>query len=322
MVFFSIMDCTSGPDLRYEYSYTSILLIGLATGDTPDTPHYHLETRGPSRATPTRSTLLRLRIAIGPAPPSQDISRGLCRESSGDGPRTMIGPRRSLRSLTLRAEESFLVDICSHSLARTSPDFSIGGAYPDTLPAPSNELFMVADPEEKRNLFSDRPTSQNLLDCSSSADASVEKIQEEQQQLGILTFRFRPRGRQFKKKSGSSSSGSGISSSGSSSRVEFCGQCGGRHPTVQFVGVKGSCNVCGQYRHFARVCPLSGSQHTAAPPEGRGGSSRGRSFPAPQQRLVEPQFWAFQQPGTWRFVKSSQPQFSGPQFAQVNAMTR
>ncbi|KZV52059.1 hypothetical protein F511_19403 [Dorcoceras hygrometricum] len=75
----------------------------------------------------------------------------------------------------------------------------------------------------------------------------------------------RPRGRQFKKKSGSSSSGSGSSSSGSSSKVEYCGQCGGKHPTTQCVGVQGSYNVCGQYGHFAMVCPLSGSQHTAAP---------------------------------------------------------
>ncbi|KZV34552.1 hypothetical protein F511_12617 [Dorcoceras hygrometricum] len=71
-----------------------------------------------------------------------------------------------------------------------------------------------------------------------------------------------PRGRQFKKNSGSSSSGSGSSSSGSS-KVEFCGQCGGRHPAAQCVGVQDSCNICGQYGHFARVCPLAGSQHTA-----------------------------------------------------------
>ncbi|KZV46281.1 hypothetical protein F511_19606 [Dorcoceras hygrometricum] len=49
--------------------------------------------------------------------------------------------------------------------------------------------------------------------------------------------RFRPRGHKFKKKSGSSSSGSGSSSS-SSPKVEFCGQCGGKHPTAQCVGVR------------------------------------------------------------------------------------
>ncbi|KZV22283.1 hypothetical protein F511_33547 [Dorcoceras hygrometricum] len=57
--------------------------------------------------------------------------------------------------------------------------------------------------------------------------------------------------------------------------------------------------------------------------DGRGGSSRGRSaFPVQQQRLGNPQFRPFQQPGPSRFGQSSHPQFSGPQFAQVNAMTR
>ncbi|KZV44620.1 hypothetical protein F511_33028 [Dorcoceras hygrometricum] len=110
--------------------------------------------------------------------------------------------------------------------------------------------------------------------------------------------RFRPRGRQFKKKSGSSSSGSGSSSS-SSPRAEFCGQCVGKHPTTQCVGVEGACNNFGQYGHFARVCPLDGSQHTADPPQGRsGGSGRGRSFPVQQPRMGE-----------------TQPHFSGPQHA-------
>ncbi|KZV30056.1 hypothetical protein F511_24923 [Dorcoceras hygrometricum] len=77
--------------------------------------------------------------------------------------------------------------------------------------------------------------------------------------------KFRPRGHQFKKKSGSSSSGSGSSSS-SSPRTHFYGQCGGRHSLTQCVGVQGACNNCGQYGHFARVCPLAGSQHTAVPP--------------------------------------------------------
>ncbi|KZV24598.1 heat shock 70 kDa protein 17 [Dorcoceras hygrometricum] len=45
---FTIAGPTSGPDLNYTYSYTSILRPGLAAGDTPDAPHKHLGTRGPS----------------------------------------------------------------------------------------------------------------------------------------------------------------------------------------------------------------------------------------------------------------------------------
>ncbi|KZV15777.1 hypothetical protein F511_24051 [Dorcoceras hygrometricum] len=65
------------------------------------------------------------------------------------------------------------------------------------------------------------------------------------------------------------------------------------------------------------------SVHTAAPPQGRsGGSSRSHSFSIQQQRVGEAQHRPFQQPGPSRFGQSSQPQFSGPQHAQVNAMTR
>ncbi|KZV20398.1 heat shock 70 kDa protein 17 [Dorcoceras hygrometricum] len=45
---FTIAGPTSGPDLNYTYSYTLILRLGLAAGDTPDAPHKHLGTRGPS----------------------------------------------------------------------------------------------------------------------------------------------------------------------------------------------------------------------------------------------------------------------------------
>ncbi|KZV24793.1 hypothetical protein F511_34766 [Dorcoceras hygrometricum] len=45
---FTIAGPTSGPDLNYTYSYTSILRLGLAAGDTPDAPHKHLGTRGPA----------------------------------------------------------------------------------------------------------------------------------------------------------------------------------------------------------------------------------------------------------------------------------
>ncbi|KZV48236.1 hypothetical protein F511_26781 [Dorcoceras hygrometricum] len=50
-----------------------------------------------------------------------------------------------------------------------------------------------------------------------------------------------------------------------------CGFCGGKHSSTQCVGVQGSCNLCGQYGHFARVCPTAGAQQTVAQPQGRGG---------------------------------------------------
>ncbi|KZV19814.1 hypothetical protein F511_34405 [Dorcoceras hygrometricum] len=115
--------------------------------------------------------------------------------------------------------------------------------------------------------------------------------------------------------------------------------------------VQGSCNLCGQYGHFARVCPTAGAQQTAAQPQGRGGQSRGRSqqfqqprFAGAQQTAAQPQgrggqsrgrsqqfqqprfgetqIRPFQQPGPSRFGQPSQPFFPGPQHAQVNAFTR
>ncbi|KZV23029.1 hypothetical protein F511_14580 [Dorcoceras hygrometricum] len=166
-----------------------------------------------------------------------------------------------------------------------------------------------------------RPAGQGAQ--SSQSSQSVNFPQQQQQQVAQQSGRqrFRPRGQQFKKKSGSGSSGSGSSSS-SGSRVEFCGFCGGKHSSMQCVGVQDSCNLCGQYGHFARVCPSAGAQQTAAQPQGRGGQSRGRSQQFQQPRFGETPFRPFQQPGPSRFGQSSQPFFPGPQQAQVNAFTR
>ncbi|KZV19159.1 hypothetical protein F511_39496 [Dorcoceras hygrometricum] len=99
-----------------------------------------------------------------------------------------------------------------------------------------------------------RPAIQGAQSSYSSQSAYQPQQQQQQPQVAQQSGRqrFRPRGQQFKKKSGSGSSGSGSSSS-SGSRVEFCGFCGGKHPSTQCVGVQGSCNLCGQYGHFARV---------------------------------------------------------------------
>ncbi|XP_073127431.1 uncharacterized protein [Henckelia pumila] len=70
---------------------------------------------------------------------------------------------------------------------------------------------------------------------------------------------YRPKGKQFKKSGNSSSSSSGSRqfSSGQSSGFSgaSCSKCGGRHPSDQCRGVFGSCNICQQPGHFARVCP-------------------------------------------------------------------
>ncbi|KZV46637.1 hypothetical protein F511_38752 [Dorcoceras hygrometricum] len=178
-------------------------------------------------------------------------------------------------------------------------------------------LIQLVVPQEQAAQVS-RPAI-NGAHSSQSSQSVHQPQQQVAQQSGRQ--RFRSRGQQFKKKSGSGSFGSGSSSS-SGSRAEFCGFCGGKHPSMQCVGVQGSCNLCGQYENFARVCPSAGSQQTAAQPQGRGGQSRGRSPQLQQPRLGETQYRPFQQPGPSRFEQSSQPFFSGPQHAQVNAITR
>ncbi|KZV29053.1 C-terminal domain phosphatase-like 4 [Dorcoceras hygrometricum] len=109
--------------------------------------------------------------------------------------------------------------------------------------------------------------------------------------------RFRPSGRQFKKKSGSSSSGSGSSISGSP-KVEFCASVEENilrrsvlvcKVFVTFVDSMDTLRECFLWHSTAQCVGVQGSQHTAAPPQGRSrGSRRGRSFLVQQQRLGEP----------------------------------
>ncbi|KZV23685.1 cell nucleic acid-binding protein [Dorcoceras hygrometricum] len=81
--------------------------------------------------------------------------------------------------------------------------------------------------------------------------------------------------------SGGSGSGGGVT----------CGQCRGRHMTSKCHRVQGLCHNCGQPGHFSRVCPAGGQSVNQSQQGSAGGSS--------QQR---------------------QPQFPGPQQAQVNAL--
>ncbi|KZV53693.1 hypothetical protein F511_29244 [Dorcoceras hygrometricum] len=104
MGFFGIVNCTSGPDLKYGYSYTSILRLGLAAGDTPDAPHNRLGIRGPSNSPkfPTCSTKIGRHTRIL-----------LRKERSGVGPRTTSAREDPPMIPTRRAEESFLVQSAS-----------------------------------------------------------------------------------------------------------------------------------------------------------------------------------------------------------------
>ncbi|KZV40061.1 hypothetical protein F511_27447 [Dorcoceras hygrometricum] len=96
-----------------------------------------------------------------------------------------------------------------------------------------------------------RHVGQGAQSSQSSQSAHYPQQQQQQvaQQSGLQ--RFRPRGQQFKKKSGSRSSGF-VSSSSIGSRTEFCGFAV-ESILPRSVCVQVSCNLCGQYGHFARV---------------------------------------------------------------------
>ncbi|KZV56809.1 hypothetical protein F511_25069 [Dorcoceras hygrometricum] len=113
-------------------------------------------------------------------------------------------------------------------------------------------------------------------------------------------------------------------SSSGSSRAVYCGKCGVRHAKMQCVGVQAVFHIYGEFGHFAIVCPSARTQCAAPPPSGQiGVLSRGRFSPVqPQKSCVTQSRGSFQQTGFSRFRGSSQPRFSGPQQAQVNAMLR
>ncbi|KZV20600.1 hypothetical protein F511_21873 [Dorcoceras hygrometricum] len=134
---FTIAGPTSGPDLNYTYSYTSILRLGLAAGDTPGAPitprdprteHYGISLTYTIGGESNQATRIELELGI--------FNRGLATRSGIARAPSLWRKAYNLR----RQPNSYLL---SFALARTA-DLSIGGASPDTLPAPSDERSLVA----------------------------------------------------------------------------------------------------------------------------------------------------------------------------------
>ncbi|XP_075517178.1 uncharacterized protein LOC142551690 isoform X1 [Primulina tabacum] len=127
---------------------------------------------------------------------------------------------------------------------------------------------------------------------------------------------FKAKGKQFKKQTRSSSSSSGSqrgSSVGSPGGV-FCDRCGGKHFSTQCTGVQGSCNICGQVGHYARVCPNAARQQFQQP-------QFGQDFRGQATRPFVPT-QSFQQSSYPQPRGSAQQRFPGPQQARVHALTQ
>ncbi|XP_075499832.1 uncharacterized protein LOC142538390 [Primulina tabacum] len=127
---------------------------------------------------------------------------------------------------------------------------------------------------------------------------------------------FKAKGKQFKKQTRSSSSSSDSqrgSSVGSPGGV-FCDRCGGMHFSTQCTGVQGSCNICGQVGHYARVCPNAARQQFQQPQFGQGFRGQATRPFVPTQ--------SFQQSSYPQPRGSAQQRFLGPQQARVHALTQ
>ncbi|XP_073067158.1 uncharacterized protein [Primulina eburnea] len=132
--------------------------------------------------------------------------------------------------------------------------------------------------------------------------AGLSPYQPQQSSQQPKQQRFRARG-----------STKGSSVVGSSNAV-YCDRCGGRHFSSQCVGVQGSCYICGQVGHFAKVWP--NAQRQQFQPQQSGQVPRGLAFKpyAPAQ--------SFQQSGYPPPRGPPQQQFPVPQQARVHALTQ
>ncbi|XP_073039355.1 uncharacterized protein [Primulina eburnea] len=105
---------------------------------------------------------------------------------------------------------------------------------------------------------------------------------------GNIRDQFKARGKQFKRHGSNFSSSSGSRQSGSVQSTGYsgptCGQCGGRHYTDHCRGILGTCHLCNQVGHYARVCPNRGSDMSQNQNKQSGGYRAGH--PPRQQAQV------------------------------------
>ncbi|KZV28760.1 hypothetical protein F511_29238 [Dorcoceras hygrometricum] len=102
----------------------------LAAGDTPDAPYYHLGTREPNRSPQGRSAHQQLECRTETKPHATHLTYVV---KIGSWPEDSLPVRGYFPSLLSRPYFS-----------RTLPDLGIGGAKLDTLPTPSDLVFVAA----------------------------------------------------------------------------------------------------------------------------------------------------------------------------------
>ncbi|KZV49410.1 MLO-like protein 9 [Dorcoceras hygrometricum] len=131
MVFFKETQTVTYESRASPPLFIEEFIKGLAAGDTSDAPYYHLGTREPN-SSPQRTPTARESHGNQAIP--EDRGEDLARPRSPSRYAHLKPPSPSINT-------------------RAPSDLGIGGATPDTLPAPSDQCFVVADINQGEALY-------------------------------------------------------------------------------------------------------------------------------------------------------------------------